>query len=178
MELLYLLNDDLTGRRHDRFDRAVRELDGLFVVQSETFSGIRRLARDFAEAIDAMEPYIDQLTSVACPLCRRVCCINRHCHHDYRDLIFAAARGCKPPLYDRGLSDTDPCQFLSPGGCRMKRADRPFRCTWYYCDALLLHMAEGPTKPYREFVAQMQTALDLRRSMVEEFFRILTDGTF
>jgi hypothetical protein len=178
MELLYLLDDDPTGRRRDRFDRAVRELDELFSVQSEKLCGAKRLARDFAEAITAMEPYIDQLTSAVCPLCLRVCCINRHSYHDYRDLIFVAARGLKPPLSDRGLPDTDPCQFLSTTGCRMKRTDRPFRCTWYFCDALLRHMAEGPARPYREFVAQMQIAIDLRRSMVGEFLRILSDGPF
>ncbi|MCK7507556.1 MAG: hypothetical protein MZV70_28305 [Desulfobacterales bacterium] len=178
MELLYLLDDDPTGRRRDRFDRAVRELDELFSVQSEKLCGAKRLACDFAEAITAMEPYIDQLTSAVCSLCLRVCCINRHSYHDYRDLIFVAARGLKPPLSDRGLPDTDPCQFLSTTGCRMKRTDRPFRCTWYFCDALLRHMAEGPARPYREFVAQMQIAIDLRRSMVGEFLRILSDGPF
>ncbi len=131
---------------------------------------LRDLARQLKLALDACSPYIQQMTSEVCPACEKVCCINRHGYYDDNDLIYVRALGLETPYYREGINDTDPCQFLSPYGCTRERSVRPFRCNWYFCNALIEHMEEGPARPYREFISGLQRVVELRDKMLKEFY--------
>lgn len=129
----------------------------------------KKLANKLRLAIDGVSPFIQQITSVVCPTCEKVCCIDRHGHYDDEDLIYIRALGFKIPSYKEGVIDTDPCQFLSESGCTLDRSVRPFRCNWYFCNALLEYMKNSPPKPYREFINSFQEIVDLRRAMLDEY---------
>lgn len=173
MELLNLLNYELSWHNREKWDKAILFLN----VFSEECNGelvhVKDLARIIRFRIDAIDHFIQQNTSIVCPNCETVCCINRHGYYDYEDLIYIHTLGLKPPVYKEGISDTDPCQFLSQHGCAIERSIRPFRCNWYFCNALLVHIENGPAKPYRSFIKQLDEIVDLRKEMLDEFFRIL-----
>lgn len=127
------------------------------------------LAHQLKTEIEGVSPFIQQITSAVCPSCEKVCCIDRHGHYNDQDLIYVRALGLELPSYKEGVTDTDPCQFLSESGCILERAVRPFRCNWYFCNALLEYMELGPSKPYREFIKRSQRIVELRSAMLDEY---------
>jgi hypothetical protein len=124
------------------------------------------------EEIDRVSGFIQLNTSVVCPACEKVCCINKHGYYDRQDIIYIFALGLERPVYGEGIHDTAPCQFLSGHGCSRERSARPFRCNWYFCDTLLGHMENGPARPYREFIGRFQGIIETRRKMTDEFSAI------
>jgi hypothetical protein len=133
---------------------------------------VEHYARMLKEEMDRISGFIQLNTSEVCPACVKVCCINKHGYYDYEDLIYVVALGLEPPVYGENIHDTAPCQFLSAHGCSKERSARPFRCNWYFCDALLAHMEQGPAKPYREFISRFQGIIGTRQKMIDEFSRI------
>jgi len=129
-------------------------------------------ARMLKEEIDGISSFIQLNTSVVCPACEKVCCVNKHGYYDHEDLIYVFALGLKGPVYGAGIHDTAPCQFLSERGCSRERSARPFRCNWYFCNTLLTHMEQGPAKPYREFITRFQGIIETRGKMIDEFSAI------
>lgn len=120
-------------------------------------------------AIETIDAFIQGHTAEVCPHCRNVCCINRHGQYDYADLIYIQALGLKPPAYKDNVRDTDRCQFLEASGCTIERSLRPFRCNWYFCDAILKSMEEGAVKPYRQFIKEFQRVIELKKAVADAF---------
>ncbi|MDA8340111.1 MAG: hypothetical protein M0Z70_12500 [Nitrospiraceae bacterium] len=177
MALLNLLNHELSWHKRSDWDEAIELLKTFSFEHTDELCHVNDLARIVRFRIDEIDSFIQQNTSIVCPNCEKVCCINRHGYYDYEDLIYIHALGLKPPTYKEGVSDTDPCQFLSEFGCAIERSIRPFRCNWYFCDALLKHIENGPAKPYRTFIKQLDEIVDLRKEMLDEFFRILKENS-
>lgn len=134
---------------------------------------VRARALDVRDGIIRLDAFIQSITSVVCSMCKTVCCINRHSSYDLNDLIYVCALGLAPARYRSDLDDTEPCRFLSSTGCVKERSMRPFRCSWYFCDALLASMNNGPAKPFRQFTSRFQAVIDMRKLMVDEFFRVV-----
>lgn len=173
MTLLNLLNYELSWHNREKWDEAIKLLEIFLSKHHNELTHIKNLSRIIKFRIEAIDPFIQQNTSIVCPHCENVCCINKHGYYDYEDLIYIHALGLKPPIYKQGLSDTDPCQFLSKFGCTIKRPVRPFRCNWYFCNTLLNHMEQGPARPYRILIKQLDEIIDLRKEMIDTFFKIL-----
>lgn len=133
------------------------------------YARLRDIAHAIKARIEDIDPFIQQQTEVVCPVCEERCCINKHGYYDELDEIYIMALGLELPSYRTGLSDTDRCQFLTDRGCSKERYQRPFRCNWYFCRALLNHMENGPSRPYREFIRIFNEILDLRRELLNEF---------
>ncbi|NOZ24856.1 MAG: hypothetical protein GXO94_02030 [Nitrospirae bacterium] len=122
---------------------------------------MKRLRALFEE----ISPLIEGYTSKVCPSCEDVCCKQKHAYYDSEDLVYVSALGLALPEYgDRGLEE--PCEFLSVSGCSRPRWQRPFRCTWYFCEPLLRHMEEGPGRPYRRLVGLLQEIVELKGKLL------------
>lgn len=173
MTLLNLLNYELSWHDMEKWDKAIRLLKIFSSAHHKELTHVKDLARIIKFRIDEIDSFIQQNTSIICPNCKNVCCINRHGYYDYEDIIYIHALGLTPPTYKEGIRDTAPCQFLSEYGCTIQRSIRPFRCNWYFCNALLKHIEQGPARPYRLFIKQLDEIVDLRKEMLDEFFRIL-----
>lgn len=115
------------------------------------------LALLLREAYEAVSPIIEGFTSRLCPGCASVCCIDRHAAHEEADTAFmeALGGGLLPPEPPRER-DTEPCRHLGPGGCSIERWRRPYRCTWYFCPALLEAMPSEDPRAYRRLVAALE----------------------
>ena len=109
-----------------------------------------------------ISPMIEEYTSLVCPDCRDVCCKQRHGIMNEQDARYAAALGSPLPLYDAARPLGGACQFMGPAGCENPRWLRPWRCTSYFCEALLDAMSSGPQKKARRISALIQEVVDIR----------------
>lgn len=124
------------------------------------------LALELKAAYEDVSPIIEAFTSRVCPGCRRVCCIDRHGTHEDADLAFLEAAGEGPPEDPPKGDDTEPCRHLDPGGCTIPRWQRPYRCTWYFCAALLEAMPAEDPRAYRRLVAALERLGTLRELLI------------
>ncbi len=164
-----MTGDDLSWHDRDRWVGFNLFLERSFRELGEELGEVAGYAHSLRSLIDEVSPFIQLNTSMVCPGCERVCCVNRHGYYDRQDLIYIFTLGLRHPEYREGLEDTAPCQFLSSSGCSIGRSLRPFRCNWYFCTPLLVHMENGPAKPYREFVNRFSVIVEMRRRMLEAF---------
>lgn len=173
MSLLNLLNHELSWHKRAAWNEVIELLKKFSSEHNKELSYVKDLATIIRFRIDAIDAFIQQNTAIVCPHCENVCCINRHGYYDYEDLIYIHALGLTVPIYKEGVSDTEPCQFLSRYGCTIERSIRPFRCNWYFCNALLAHIENGPAKPYRTFIKKLDEIVNLRKEMLDAFFKVL-----
>jgi hypothetical protein len=124
------------------------------------------LARELRDAYEAVSPIIENFTEKVCPSCERVCCIDRHGTHEEADLAFLEAAGEGPPGDPPKSDDNEPCRHLGPEGCTIPRWRRPYRCTWYFCPALLETMQDEDPRAYRDLVAALERLGTLREMLI------------
>ena len=143
-----------------------------FQSNKEDLVRVFELARQIRAKIGIIDTFIQQHTSVVCPECRKVCCVNKHAHYGYDDLIYIQALGLEPHICEQ-RADHEPCQFLAATGCRLDRAVRPSGCNWYFCEALYDSMEKAPGSEYADFDASLQELADLWMELGAEFRRKL-----
>lgn len=120
------------------------------------------VARQIKEAYDEVSPLIESYTAATCPTCTSVCCIDRHGTHEHEDLIYFDALKAMPLGMKPLPRDTEPCRYLSETGCRLKRWQRPFKCTWYFCDRLLKEVSSTAPRRHRALIEALQRLQNLR----------------
>ncbi len=142
----------------------------VFSAQRDAFAEVTRSARQAETLIETISPLIEVYTSAVCPQCTSVCCINRHSRFDRSDIIFMTALGKDIPEDDPCTAETDACRFLGSRGCVRKRSERPYRCTWFFCSALLDQiMQQASAEEYRNFMKILRNITDHRTSMISNF---------
>ncbi len=119
-------------------------------------------AEKLKDLLARLSPFIEELTARVCPDCRDVCCKQKRCLPDPVDVAYLAALGIVLPEYDATRPPDGPCQFMGRFGCTLPRLQRPWRCTWYFCDPLLLAMNTGPQKTARKIADLIQQIVDIR----------------
>jgi hypothetical protein len=125
-----------------------------------------KTALELRDAFNAVSPFIQRHTMLVCPLCKKVCCINKHGDFDTDDLVFINPMGIEVPHDSPDRKETDPCRFLKVNGCMLQRWRRPFRCTWYFCEPLLESMREDNSKDYRVFIRSLQRLVSIRQQLL------------
>jgi hypothetical protein len=140
----------------------------LFHSNKEDLVRVSELAQQIRAMISSIDPFIQQHTSVVCPECSKVCCVNKHAHYGCDDLIYIQALGLEPHVCEQ-RADHEPCRFLAAAGCRLDRTIRPSGCNWYFCDALYNSMEKAPGKEYAQFDGSLQELADLWMELGAEF---------
>lgn len=123
-------------------------------------------ALELKKEFQAISPFIQRHTSLVCPECEKVCCVNKHGSYDRDDVMFIEALGIRTSVHDTDGEDTEPCRHLAAHGCSLERWRRPFRCTWYFCEPLLESMKSDRGKVYREFISSLQRLVSARRRFI------------
>lgn len=155
---------------------AAGSLEEFFRNHNEDLGRVADIARKVRKGIQAVDPFVQQHTSVVCAQCLNICCINRHAYYNDDDLIYIHALGLRPHEYEH-REDTEPCQFLSGEGCTLDRTVRPSGCNWYFCEPLFKSMEKTAGKAYGEFDDSLQELADLWMALITEFritFRRIT----
>ncbi len=146
-----------------------KEVDDMLAEYGDYMEEVRGRAAAVSAAVEKLGVFIERHTSVVCPACLQVCCLNRHSYHDLADIVCIRALGELPPVYGRGAADAEPCQFLGERGCSIRRALRPHRCNWYFCEPLLDHIKSVPAVEYRRFIAGLRDINEKREGLINTF---------
>jgi hypothetical protein len=105
-------------------------------------------------------PLIEDYTRELCPRCTDVCCRQKHGIYRERDVVYLNALGASIPARDPERPLDGPCEALGERGCNHPRSLRPFKCTWYFCDPLLVAMNDGPQKKARALSRAMKDMIE------------------
>ena len=123
-------------------------------------------AEKIREVLIELSPMIEEYTARVCPGCRDVCCKQRHGIMNEQDMRLLFALKAPLPSYEAGRALDGPCQFMGAEGCVLPRWHRPWRCTSYFCDALLDAMNSGLQKKARQVSALIQEIVDIRSCLL------------
>ncbi len=133
---------------------------------------IQFMSKSLKNIYIALEPYFQQYIETLCKECENPCCINRHGFPDFEDLIIFCALGeCFGP-FDYTQKDTEPCQFLGEKGCILKRCERSYRCTWYFCDKVFDSFETEAPKAFAHFEHLMGQLCQQRIDIIKLFERL------
>jgi hypothetical protein len=126
------------------------------------------LALQLKEAINSVSPYIEEHTAIVCPKCKKVCCADKHGRYDENDIAYLVALGVNIPDQDPYREETEACRYITENGCSLSRWMRPYRCTLFFCDALIKSLEEGDSKLYRAFDNYFQNLILVRQEFTGE----------
>jgi len=126
------------------------------------------LTRSRIDAADKLQqlliessPLIEEYTRELCPGCMDVCCRQKHGIYRERDVIYLKALGTAVPARDPARPLEVPCESLGKLGCIHPRRLRPFKCTWYFCEPIVLAMQDRPQRSARALTAIMEKMIRL-----------------
>lgn len=125
------------------------------------------LAEDLKQAFALVSPFIEKHTSIVCPECEKVCCMDKHGRYDENDLLFLGALGVMITPDTHDLKETDPCRFMKDTGCSHERWMRPYRCTFFFCGPLLKSLEDDNAKLYRAFMGYFQHMVSIRQELLD-----------
>jgi len=135
-------------------------------LRNSSVSDRSELARDLKEAFNTVSPFIEKHTAIVCPECEKVCCADKHGRYDSNDLLFLESLEADIPQYTDERKEDDACRFINETGCSLERWMRPYRCTFFFCDALLKSLENDNAKLYRAFLDYFQYLVSLRRELL------------
>jgi len=150
------------------FSLTARRIEDIFQRHKEKLGRVTDLSLQFNSGMQEIDAFIQQNTAVVCNKCHKKCCVNRHACYTCEDLVYIYALGLKTQEYG-GRDESQPCHFLSGGGCRLERAIRPSGCNWYFCDALSTRMETAPGSAYADFDDSLQELCSLWMELTDEF---------
>ncbi len=156
----------------EEFWQRIEEIKGFFSHHQGQLDKVFEKAPAFMAAFDKLDPLIQSYTSKVCPYCGTVCCANKFGFPEFADVVGFLALGLEIPSYDLDVDEEAICQFIGEGGCVLPRPQRPYRCTWYFCDPLLVQLEIGPARDYRSFINDLQELSRARGELLESFFQI------
>ena len=130
---------------------------------------VLRLGFNIKESFIKLDPYFFKINNKMCCLCIDHCCINRHGFPDFEDLIIR--RSLELPLleYDFSAFDTDTCQFLGEKGCTLKRYERSYRCSWYFCDKVFDYYEKNDQEFFLTLEKELAHIGELRQKILKKF---------
>ncbi len=159
-----------------KFWKQIKELERFFSNHKEDLSQVIENVPALRAAFDKLDPLIQSYTAKVCPYCGTVCCANKFGFPEFADVVCFLAMDLDIPRYDLDVDEEAICQFIGEKGCVLPRIQRPYRCTWYFCDPLLVQLEIGPARHYRSFVADLQELSMARGKLLEAFYTIWTKG--
>lgn len=162
----------LNFRDEKQFNDQIQELKKYFRSNENALIEVFKKGDELKEIFIEMDPMLQELTQKICPYCGNVCCANRHGLPEFADIVAFLAMKEEPPTYKLNVDLRAICQFLSKKGCILPRYRRPYRCTWYFCEPMLLEVDIGPIKRYKEFLRLVKAIAQKRGELLQEFYQI------
>ncbi len=127
----------------------------------------RELADELKEAYDIVSPFIEKHTAIVCPDCESVCCKDKHGRYDENDHAFFKALGIDSSQDTSDREESDRCRYMTEMGCDLERWMRPYRCTFFFCDALLKSLEDDNSKLYRTFMEYFKYMVSTRKNLLD-----------
>lgn len=106
-------------------------------------------------AYDWLEPFMERYCEITCPVCSDFCCQATRVFFNHTDLLVILTLDLDPPPGQTRSRASEPCRYLTPAGCSLKRTLRPYVCVWYLCEAQMKLYGEEPASTQRSFVTKL-----------------------
>jgi hypothetical protein len=131
-----------------------------------------RLARKQRDQLMSIFPLMDELCEQTCRACGDICCQRAWVWADFKDLLFLHLNSI--PILERQLLGRrgEHCCYFGPGGCRLKRLQRPFVCTRYFCPAQTRLLRQRPREHERLSTALQNIKVE-RQTMEDQFIQAI-----
>jgi hypothetical protein len=155
-----------------KFWSVLQELEDCFSSHQAGLERVKEKGRAYMKAFERLDGLVQHHTARVCPYCGTVCCINRHGMPEFVDVVGMLAMGLQIPRYNLGIDDGAVCQFIDRNGCVLPRAKRPYRCTRYFCEALMVQIEIGPPAEYRRFISDVEGLAAARGDVLEAFLEV------
>lgn len=136
-------------------------------------AAIQSLSGQLREAFSCLDPVMEGYCRITCPDCSDPCCTARNIFFNRADMLSLLALGISPPQGQTRTLPLEACRYLSPKGCRLHRAVRPYVCVWYLCEAQMELFRSESTSTQRLFVKHLQR-LRLARLELESLYENLS----
>ncbi len=156
----------------ENFWKTIEYLEEFFSIHNDSLTDVIASAQAMKRCFDEFDPFIQHYTSRVCPYCGTVCCANKFGFPEFADIISFLALGLQVPDYDLDVDEDAICQFIGEKGCILPRLQRPYRCTWYFCDPLMAQIDIGPIKHYRQFIQGVQDLSRTRGDVMRAFLPV------
>jgi hypothetical protein len=134
---------------------------------------IERLAGQILGALGWLDPVMKRYCKITCPNCNDPCCLAKNIFYNRADILSLIALGITPPSGQTRTRACAPCRYLTPHGCRLERAVRPYVCVWYLCDTQMDLFRGESALTQRFFIKQMEQ-LRLARIELESLYEGLS----
>lgn len=115
------------------WDQMKLSLEVTIASQGERLHGVRVLADQITEKLCSTDSYLETLCKNSCVTCADICCGRATLWYDFRDILFLLLSTSGFPGRQLFKKTDLTCSCLTSAGCRLKRCERPFICTWYIC---------------------------------------------
>ncbi len=162
----------LNYKEPNEFWEKIEEIKAFFRENRGELESCFVLAKKVEHAFSVLDPFIESYTSRICPYCGTVCCANKFGFPEFADVVVFFALGLEVPRYDLSVNEEDICQFIGERGCVLPRPQRPYRCTWYFCDPIIIQLDLGPAKTYRKFIHELQSLSGARGELLRNFYSV------
>ncbi len=129
---------------------------------------IKDLAHELKETLNTISPFIETHTALVCPECKKVCCADKHGRYSSGDIIYLNALETDIPPQPVDREETASCRYITDTGCSLQRWMRPYRCTLFFCTALMNSIERGDPNIYRAFNGYFQHLISLREQLAGE----------
>lgn len=136
-------------------------------------SGVRETLLPLARVIEAclaeLARQMEILAAHTCSYCPDPCCIKASVWYDFRDLLGLHLCGTSIPIGQPISSYGGLCRYLTPTGCTLPRAIRPWICTWYLCPVQKRWLQKQPGDAGRNLELAL-AQIKVRRAALEKQF--------
>ncbi len=160
---------EFSAERNRDYTKRVQKLTQFCNSHAEQLSSLIPIANSYKEEMSRLDPVIQEFTKKICPYCGTVCCRQKFGLPNGEDIVTFWALGITPPEYDRFRDLNGPCQYLTSNGCHLPRINRPFRCTWYFCEAITVQIEISPPKVCNNFIDRLKALIQTRQVLINTF---------
>ncbi len=154
-------------RSFDAFIERYKALRSSLAQDSQITTQLSKLGNQYRQVFDQIDPLIQDLTTKSCPYCGVVCCAQKFGLPNSNDLVAFLAMNVNGHIYDFQKDPSSMCQFMGERGCILPRYQRPFRCTFYFCDPLLIQIDLLPADEHQTLVKGLKKLESLRQEMAK-----------
>jgi len=151
----------------DAFTEKYERLRSFFAKDLPATRQLSKLGSRYRQIFDQIDPVIQELTAKSCPYCGVVCCAQKFGLPNSIDLVAFLAMNLKGLIYDFQKEPHSKCQFMGEKGCILPRHKRPFRCTFYFCDPLLIQIDLLPAEEYKKLITGLKNLELIRQEMAK-----------
>jgi hypothetical protein len=138
--------------------------------QGMTIDAAREMSRQIAGKIYSIDHALDILCQSTCVNCHDICCGKATLWYDFRDLLFIYLNSDKFPQHQISKNKDLTCSCLTMFGCRLKRCERPFICTWYICPKQTEAMQEFGIEEEVSRITPILDEIKFHRKVLEKVF--------